>query len=72
MQPMLLWTDNHAGTHEAHKGNDLVGGEAVTIDEIGADETAGAAEPGFAMDGDTLLFDSDSVVGEIYESSHQR
>ena len=59
---MLLGADDHAGTHEAHKGDDFVGCEAVAVDEVGADEAAGAAESGFAVDRDTFL-SGDHVVG---------
>ena len=59
---MLLRADDHAGTHEAHEGDDFVGCEAVAVDEIGTDEAACAAESGFAVDGDTFLL-SDHVVG---------
>ena len=37
VQPVLLGADDHAGPHEAHEGDDFVGGEAVPVDEVGAD-----------------------------------
>ena len=71
VQPVLLRADDHAGTHEAHEGDGLVGGEGVAVDEVGADEAAGAAEPGLAVHGDGLLAADDGLVGEADELAHR-
>ena len=49
VQPVLLRTNNHAGSHETHKGNDFVRCEAVAVDEIGANEAACATKTGLAV-----------------------
>ncbi len=62
VEPVLLGTDDHAWSHESHKGDDFVGGEAVAVDEVCADQTARSTKTGFAVDGDAL-FSGDLVMG---------
>jgi hypothetical protein len=68
---MLLWANNHSWTHEAHVCNNLVGSEAVTEDEVCADQTSSAAKASFAMDCDSLLSDGDYFMGEVDEFSNE-
>lgn len=67
MEPVLLGADDHARSHEAHKGDDFVGGEAVPVDEIGADQAARTAEAGFAVDGDASFALVDCFVRQFDE-----
>lgn len=43
VQPVLLRSNNHAGPHKPHERDDLVGSEAVAINQVGTNETAGSA-----------------------------
>ncbi len=70
VQPVLLRADHHARAHEAHKGDDLVARESVAVDEVRADEAAGAAESGLAVHGDGLVLDGNHVVGQPDELAH--
>lgn len=65
VQPVLLGPDYHAGSHEPHECNDLVGGEAVSIYQVRPDQAPRAAQAGFAVHGDVLLVHRDGAVGEV-------
>lgn len=67
VQPVLLGTDDHAGTHESHEGDYFVGGEAVPVDEVCADEAPGSAEAGFAVHRNSFVFDGDHFMGKLDE-----
>lgn len=71
MEPMLLGADNHTGTHEAHVCDDLVGSEAVLVNEVGTDQAASSSQTGLAVDSDSLALDSDHLVSEIDELADQ-
>lgn len=66
---MLLRADDHARSHEAHVRDDLVGREAVAVDEVCADEAASAPEAGFAVDSDAALLVINGFVRERDEES---
>lgn len=71
MKPMLLGANNHTGTHEAHVCNDLVGGKAMLVDEVGADQAASSSETGLAVNSNSLALDGDHLVGKIDEFADQ-
>lgn len=64
---MLLRTDDHTRAHEAHVSNDFVCSETVSIDEVGADKTAGSSKTSLAVDGDALALDGNHLVGKVDE-----
>ena len=71
MQPMLLGPYDHAGSHEAHIGDDFVGGEAVCVDEVRTNEAACAPKASLAMHSDAALVGIDHFVREVDELSHK-
>jgi hypothetical protein len=43
VQPVLLRSNNHAGSHKPHERNNLVGSEAMAINQISTDEATSTA-----------------------------
>jgi hypothetical protein len=72
MKPMLLGTDHHSWSHESHIGDNFIGGEAISIDEICSNETASSTEASFAVHSNPLLPYCDHVMGEIDELPYKR
>lgn len=68
---MLLGPNDHSGPHKAHIRDDLVCGEAIAVHEVCADETAGAAEAGLAVDGDVFPVHGNGRVREVDELAHE-
>ena len=66
---MLLWADDHPRTHESHVRDDLVGCEAMAVDEICSDQAACAAQSGFAVHCDSPFVDCDHFVRHIDKSA---
>lgn len=71
VEPVLLRSNNHAGSHEAHEGDALVRCEAMAIDEVCADQTACPAETSFAVDCYAFAADVDHVVCQLNKASHK-
>ena len=61
---MLLWTNNHTWTHEAHKSNDFVCCESMSVNEICSNEASCPAKSGFAVNTNCLFLDSNHVVSK--------
>lgn len=62
MQPVLLGANDHTRTHESHVRNDLIGGKAIPVNEVCANEAACAAKPSLAVNRNGLVLDCDHVV----------
>jgi hypothetical protein len=71
MQPVLLGPNNHARSHKPHERNNLVGGETMAVDQIGANEAASTAQAGFAVNSHAPLLDSNRLVGHANEFANQ-
>lgn len=67
MKPMLLRSYDHPRPHEPHECNHLICGEAMSIDEICANKTAGPAQSGFAVHRYRSSLDRDDLVGKLDE-----
>lgn len=70
VKPVLLGANDHARTHEAHVGDDLVGGEAISVNEVGTNQAASATETSLAMNSNALLPDRDHLVSQANEFAH--
>jgi len=68
---MLLRANNHAGAHEAHVCDNLVGSEAMLVDQICANEAAGSSKTSLAMDSDSLALHCDHLVCEVDKLANQ-
>ena len=68
---MLLGTDHHARAHEAHVCDNLVGGEAVLVDQVCADQAASSSQSSFAVDCDTALLYCDHLVCEVDKLAYE-
>jgi hypothetical protein len=71
MKPMLLWSDNHARTHESHESDDLVCGKPISVNQVSTDEAAGATQTSLAVDSNSPFFHGNHFVGHFDESSNQ-
>lgn len=67
MEPVLLWSYNHTRPHESHVGDALVGGKAMSVDKICANEAARSTKTSLAMDSNLLLLDGDHIVRHLDE-----
>ena len=72
MKPMLLWSNYHTGTHEAHVSDDFIGGEGMLIDQISSNEAASSTKSSFAVNSDTLLAHRNHFMRKIDELAHER
>ena len=71
MEPVLLGTDNHARAHEAHVCDNLVGGEAVLVDQVSPDEAASSSKSSLAVNCDTALLHRNHLMCKVDELAYE-
>lgn len=68
---MLLWTNDHTRSHEAHEGDDFVGCKPISINEVSSNEAACPSQACFAVYSNPLLL-LNHVVRQSNELLHDR
>lgn len=70
VQPVLLWSDNHTRSHEAHKGYNLISSKAVAVDKICTNQASSSSETSLAVNSNALLLDGNGFMGQADKLAH--
>ena len=68
---MLLGSNDHSRSHEAHKGDNLIRGESVAVDEVGSNQAARPSKTSFAVYCDTFSANSNHLMSQVDKLANQ-